>query len=82
MADNKYTRISHEVRSQYLYKNDVATTLPNSNAEAIVATCKKLPENKEAIPITEKYAPQIATKNAVNPSIIVNILIYLSKIAV
>jgi hypothetical protein len=39
-----------------------------------MATCQKCPENKVAIPNTEKYAPQPATKRAVKANNAVNIL--------
>jgi hypothetical protein len=60
---------------QYRYKKLVAIILPNSNELAIIAVAQKLPENKRAMPLTEKNPPQIATNKALRPSKVLNMFL-------
>ena len=58
------------------YKKLVAINLPNSRLLAINIVAQKLPENNNPIPLTEKNAPQEATKIALSPNNAVNKLTY------
>ena len=56
------------ILSQYLYKNDAATNLPNSNEPAIITTANWAPANNFDNPKTEKKAALPAIANAENPT--------------
>lgn len=75
IAPIKYALRNDEALSQYLYKNEVATTLPHSNAEAIVMAEMAAPENNIPMPATEKNAATAATNNAVAPTTFWNRLV-------
>ena len=48
------------------------TSLPNSNAVAIIPTLIAAPANNLAMPVTEKTAAHMATKVAVNEVIVIS----------
>jgi hypothetical protein len=70
MATIKYDRNHTDVLFQYLYKNVVAVSLPNSRALAINTADMNAPEKSIPIPIIEKHAAITATNNAEIPRII------------
>jgi hypothetical protein len=67
-APHRYDFNIHCDRFQNLYKNDVATNLPNSNEDAITMAAIDAPENNNPIPQIEKNAAHPAMNNAEKPS--------------
>ena len=61
---------------QYVNNQDVVTSLPNSNEDAIIITAIVAPENNNPIPYTLKYAAHPAIKSDVNSTTCLNCIIY------